>query len=545
MRTAARTAALALACLLAAAGAAPATGAALLAEGEPVAATAGTAGGTATFAVAAGDGDYVRGTLTTTAGRHDLELLDREGRPVRRLLDGATGEALFQFVTDGGQALRVTAREGGGAFVLTVTRRVPPERQETPVPVPLSPTVARLAEEVRAGGTTDAFWAMLAERGTPLVEPHGEGEAVLTFAVRGAERNVRLLGAPSGDHEALERLGTSDVWYRSFVVPATTRLSYQIAPDVPELPGPPRERRVAILATAQADPLNRHPWPADAPDRFGRSSTVELPDAPEQPGLAPGGAPGDVPRGSLTRLRFASARLGNEREIILYRPAAFDPARPDTVLLVLFDAGPYTTRVPTPAILDALITDGRLPPVVAAFVANPDQDARARELPGNAVFADVMAGELLPTVARAAGLTPRPERTVLAGSSYGGLAAATIALAHPEAFGNALSLSGSFWWHPAGSAAERPEHVARIVVERPRVPVRFHLSAGLFETGHGGTAGILDTSRHLRDVLEAKGYAVSYREYAAGHDYLAWRGALADGLIALFGSAAPAPAARR
>ena len=34
-------------------------------------------------------------------------------------------------------------------------------------------------------------------------------------------------------------------------------------------------------------------------------------------------------------------------------------------------------------------------------------------------------------------------------------------------------------------------------------------------------------------MLRAKGYAVSLRTYAGGHDFLVWRGALADGLIAL------------
>jgi enterochelin esterase-like enzyme len=47
---------------------------------------------------------------------------------------------------------------------------------------------------------------------------------------------------------------------------------------------------------------------------------------------------------------------------------------------------------------------------------------------------------------------------------------------------------------------------------------------------------ILEPSRHMRDVLLAKRYEVHYQENVGGHDYLSWRGSLADGLLALMGT---------
>ena len=44
------------------------------------------------------------------------------------------------------------------------------------------------------------------------------------------------------------------------------------------------------------------------------------------------------------------------------------------------------------------------------------------------------------------------------------------------------------------------------------------------------------TNRHMRDVLRAKSYSVTYRELYSGHDYASWRGTLADGLMALIGA---------
>jgi len=498
-----------------------------------IACAAGPAGATPVTPVPGHRGDYVEGQLTVTAGRAALDLLDPAGRRVRRLVEPTRGQATFRFVVDGtGQALRVDAQDDTTVTV-AVTRHVPRTDQRATATPLASPAMVAVAEDIARGRGTARFWRDVEAAGTPLVEPAGSGERLVTFLWRGARHNVRLFGGPANDHLDLERLGLSDVWYRTFTVPSSTRLSYQLAPDVPVLPGTARERRVAILATAQADPLNRHPWPEDAPDGFARQSVLELADAPVQPGLSGE----DAPEGTLERLAFTSAALGNTRDVTVYRPPGFDPTRPDTVLLVVFDADRFLSKIPTPRMLDRLIAQGRLPPVVAVFVENPDSAARSRELPGNAAFADFIADDVLPRVGRHTGLAPRPSRTVLAGASYGGLASAMIALRRPDVFGNVLSLSGSFWWHPAGTPPERSVFVAHEVATRPLPPLRWFLAAGTFETARPGSDGILETNRHLRDVLRARGQAVVHREYAAGHDDLAWRGALADGLLALFGEA--------
>jgi enterochelin esterase-like enzyme len=70
----------------------------------------------------------------------------------------------------------------------------------------------------------------------------------------------------------------------------------------------------------------------------------------------------------------------------------------------------------------------------------------------------------------------------------------------------------------------------------PKLPLRFFLDAGTFELDKSGKGGdILEATRHLRDVLLAKGYEVHYQQFVGGHTDLSWRGTLADGLIALLG----------
>ncbi|WP_223283266.1 enterochelin esterase [Achromobacter xylosoxidans] len=472
-------------------------------------------------------GEFLAGTWAAESGV-TLDLLDSAGQHVRRLSDGEKPAGALMLVAPEDGLYTVRA-QGQGLFRWAVTERLPLAEQRASAPAFDSPRLAALAATLAAGGTTDAFWDEVAQRGAPLVEAVDARHDRVTFLWRGAERNVRLFGGPSSDHAQLARLGNSDVWHASFVVPRSTRLSYRLAPDVPELPGSGMARRRAILATAQADPHNPKAYPVRGVDAYQTYSMLELADAPPQPWVEPRA---DVRQGTVETKELRSDLMRNTRKIHLYRPAGWQPGAADNHVLVLFDAGAYLGRVPTPTILDNMIAAGVIPPTAALLVDNPTAESRSQELPPNPDFADFLAKELMPW-ARKQGISAPAARTVIGGSSYGGLASAYAALRHPEVFGNVLSQSGSYWWSPAG---EEDQWLTRQFVAVRKLPVRFFLGAGLFESGRGGQPGILETNRHLRDVLRAKGYLVTHREVAGGHDYLVWRGTLSDGLLDLIGT---------
>lgn len=488
------------------------------------------------------EGDFVAGQLDGQGTR--LVLLDREGRRVRVLSRGRAEREVFMFIAgaDGPYWLDVRA-PNASAYRLAITRIAPAAAQRAPEPVIESPALRALGlagtgASGQAGADTTAFWVEVQRQGAPLVEREGvqpplkDGERLVTFLWRGAQRNVRLVGGPSNDHDWLQRLPGTDIWFRSYRVPASLRLSYRLAPDVPDIDGPPSERRRALLATAQTDPLNPRSFPARPLDRFNGQSLLELPEAPTSPWLAE--RPG-VPRGTLQGHRLASQHLGNERDIHLYRSAGWRDGAEGQALVVLFDADRYLEDIALPTILDNLVVEGRLPPVAAIFIANPSNETRSAELPPNPRMARFMAEELMPW-ARTQGLRAAAAQTVIAGASYGGLAAAWMGLRHPEWFGAVYSQSGSFWWAPPGRD-EEPEWLTRQFAQAPPVPVRFLLEAGLYETGRNGSPGILDGSRHLRDVLQAKGHAVRYRDFASGHDNAHWRVTIGAALEEILGGA--------
>jgi enterochelin esterase family protein len=82
----------------------------------------------------------------------------------------------------------------------------------------------------------------------------------------------------------------------------------------------------------------------------------------------------------------------------------------------------------------------------------------------------------------------------------------------------------------------KPERLARDLAAAPRSNVAFYLEAGIYETGRFEKGvDLLSANRHLRDALRAKGYRVTYDEFAGGHSDLNWRSGFPKGLLALVG----------
>jgi enterochelin esterase-like enzyme len=399
-----------------------------------------------------------------------------------------------------------------------------------------SPRLNALRNEIATGGPAalERFWRRLAEEGTPLVEPV-EGEAnerLVTFVWRGGgeTRNVLVVVSPSDlateegiEGARLSRIPGTDVWLKSRRIKADARFGYAFSVNNPLVTKTTDAEEEARWAALKPDPLN----PRKAPEPL--ASLAELPAAREQPWIVP--RP-DVPKGRLAESSFRSDRLGNERIVRVYTPSGYDPKGKPYGLLVVLDGRTYTSDVPGPTILDNLLAAGRIPPLVAVFVANPSAEARVRELSCHPPFAEFLARELIPWVRRGYRIADDPARTAIAGSSLGGLAAACAAVRHPEVFGNVLALSGSFYWRPPGDS--EPEWLARQLATGPKPPLRFYLEAGLMEDRPREGTSLLAANRHLRTVLQARGTAVEYREFNGGHSILNWRGSFADGVLALF-----------
>lgn len=217
-----------------------------------------------------------------------------------------------------------------------------------------------------------------------------------------------------------------------------------------------------------------------------------------------------------------SKEYGRDRRTWVYTPPGYDAKRKDPYpLLIMFDAAEAIdpALMDMPGTLDSLLAEKAAPAFVAVFIDDSAGAARTAELGNSARFGRFMVNEVIPFVRKSWNVTRDPHRTILTGSSAGGIASANLAFFHPEIFGNVISQSGAFWRGNEGSNGGPWEWLTTQYADSPRKDVRFVMDVGALETVKvlGGTGPVfIEANRRLRDVLTSKGYSVIYTEVPDG-----------------------------
>ncbi len=178
----------------------------------------------------------------------------------------------------------------------------------------------------------------------------------------------------------------------------------------------------------------------------------------------------DIAHGALTGpFEFHSKLIpGTVRRYWVYVPAGYDQATPPNLLV--FQDGQRATN-PDGSIriqntLDNLIAKHEIPATLGVFVtpgnvsehypdtlgmSNPDH--RVEEYDNlSDIYTRMLIEELLPEVAKTYAFSSDPKRRIIGGTSSGGIASFTAGWTHPEAFGNVISIIGSYTsigMHPA------------------------------------------------------------------------------------------------
>nr|BBH87621.1 hypothetical protein KTC_23720 [Thermosporothrix sp. COM3] len=405
----------------------------------------------------------------------------------------------------------------------------------------LSPRLMRLQQELEAGNqdALAAFWQEREQAGGPLIEPL-EGDAaqmLVTFLWRdvdGQTRNVVVLGGPALPgafaENQLHRLPFTDLWYRTYCVPADLRTTYQFSLNDPLTPCREIQDVLIRMMHARTDPLNprqmRSPLGLPGKQDFMQVSILELPAAPVQHWVLPQKG---VPRGAVKLSMFPAQRLQRTYHVAVYTPPVESTEPPG--LLLLFDGWMYLNYMSVPTVMDNLIHAGKIAPYMVVLLSHMDYGTRRQELLCHYPFLDFLREEFVPWIRENYRVSSDPARAIVGGVSAGGVAAAFTGLHAPDLFSNVLSQSGTFWSSSGGDVQREGEWLTAEYERREPVALRFSLEIGRFDR-----YVLIDpvaATRRFRDVLQRQGYAVDYAEFNGGHDFVCWRYSFVERFLAL------------
>ena len=355
------------------------------------------------------------------------------------------------------------------------------------------------------GAAVDRF---LARHEIPIVE----GDRA-TFLFRGAADEVLLrhwiVGLPSAI--PLRRLTGTDLWYLVIELPPESRVEYKLE----VVHGEHREW--------VDDPLNPHV----SHNPMGRNSVVRARGyrVPEWTEPDP-----EARSGSIVELALPSRALKRDCHLSVYLPARFR-ATAQYPLLIVHDGADYIDYAGAVTVLDNLIHRLDVAEIIVAFSHPGD---RLVEYPDNPAHARFITKELVPELEEQFPVLRRPSARALMGSSFGAVAALSVAARYPGTYGSLLLQSGSFVFtdigndHGGGPAFDPVVKFVNRFRSRPRRVVdRAFVTCGVYEP-------LIVRNRSMVPVLRETGMQVRYVEARDGHTWENWRDRLRDGLSWVF-----------
>ncbi len=354
----------------------------------------------------------------------------------------------------------------------------------------------------RAAGHAREFMDALKKEGTPLVE----GNRV-TFIYENTDprdtRPVMLVGdfnywrKSDQWYDGMLKLPGTNIYYQSFEFPPDARLDYQFV----------------IGDSWILDPYN----PDTLMSGYGAKSELNMPSYHEAMEIARNP---DISHGELREAALFSRILGETRAFQIYTPANFDPKQNHPAIYV-HDGYDFLSFAQLPNVLDNLIHQIRIPPVIAIFIPPVH---RGEEYIKENKYGHFIVKELVPYIDRHYPTRRDPRFRATAGISAGGAISLNLGWTHPEVFGCVISQSGV-----ANIADGRNEYVTYFAAQ-PRKNLKLYIDVGTFEW-----PGLLESNRLLKRVLAEKHYSHLYKEFHEGHSWGSWRSHIKYGLEFLWG----------
>jgi iron(III)-enterobactin esterase len=210
-----------------------------------------------------------------------------------------------------------------------------------------------------------------------------------------------------------------------------------------------------------------------------------------------------------------------QRRVTVYVPSQYVAGKPAPFLVSQDSMG--AGQLPT--ILDNMIADHRLPPLVAVMIDSGGGDAQGSErgLEYDTVsgkYAEFIETEVLPKITQEyrVTFTKDPNGRMTMGGSSGGACAFTMAWFHPDLYHRVLSYSGTFVNQQSPLNPESPhgawEYHEHFIPQSKRKPLRIWMHVGEMDLRYKDDESTLHNwpmaNIRMAAALKAKGYKYQF-----------------------------------
>lgn len=347
--------------------------------------------------------------------------------------------------------------------------------------------------------TADSFLAcaarLISESSTC---PVFENDSTVIFIYKGTADSVHVAGDWSGWRPLPLSLDSMNgVWFRREHLHPEARVDYKLVLNKSEW----------IL-----DPGN----PRTCEGGFGPNSEVAMPRylPPAETAPLPSGA-----QGAVVDVPFFSSVLNQQRTIQIYFPPDYSANGAALPMVLFLDGSEFIRLASASTILDHLVQEQQIAPLVAVFESPADRMAEYGGKPGEA-FERYLVEELLPLIEKSAQISPLPADHAIFGVSLSAAYATQFAYLHPDLFGCCAAFSPAYWYDH--------RRVYELLRQGDVQPVRFYLDRGTYE---GASIAFADS---VKQILTQKGYDLRWNLWHEGHSWGNWRAHLDEALRFFF-----------
>lgn len=338
--------------------------------------------------------------------------------------------------------------------------------------------------------------------------PFIEQDTLAHYIYRGATNSVTIPGDAnnwSANAFPMTRLSSTDLWYHTRVFEPDARLDYKFV-------------------------LNGNNWildprnPNQVSGGFGPNSELQMPNYEPPTEIE---FRGGIPHGVQRDTTFFSTNMNNSRTVRVYTPPFYDSTSQRYPVTLFHDGLDYTNLARAHYVIDNLIAENRIEPIIAVFVpanASRRHDEYATSLQDE--FTKFIVEEIVPWVDRRYRTETDAAYRAVMGASDGGNISLWIGVTHPEVFGNVAAQS---------SNVESNVHSG--FENSAKLDLKLYLDLGTYDI-----PVLLPRVRNLIPVLVAKGYDFEYLEFHDGHSWGNWRGHIDNALEMFFPSTTTAVA---